>query len=99
MRKGEKLQDFLTGFLQGGKVVGRPCDIMKLDANSFLLTDDYSGIVYLIRKKGTTPDIAKVAEPSVSTPPRTAAETSAANSRYCLPAVIVLAGAVLSRLT
>ena len=52
MRKGEKLQDFLSGFLQGGKVVGRPCDIMKLDANSFLFTDDFSGIVYLVRKRG-----------------------------------------------
>lgn len=52
MRKGEKLQDFVSGFLQSGKVVGRPCDIMKLDANSFLFTDDFSGIVYLVRKRG-----------------------------------------------
>ena len=51
MRKGEKLQDFMTGFLQGGKVVGRPCDIIKLDANSFLFTDDFTGVVYLVRKK------------------------------------------------
>ena len=27
---------------------------MKLDANSFLFTDDNTGIVYLVRKKGTT---------------------------------------------
>lgn len=52
MRKGQALQDFVGGFLQRGKVVGRPCDILKLDANSFLFTDDYSGIVYLVRKKG-----------------------------------------------
>ncbi|MBK8465499.1 MAG: PQQ-dependent sugar dehydrogenase [Chloracidobacterium sp.] len=51
MRKGEKLQEFVSGFLQDGKVVGRPCDIMKLDANSFLFTDDHSGIIYYIRKK------------------------------------------------
>ena len=51
MRKGEKLQDFISGFLQGKTVVGRPCDIMKLIANSFLFTDDYSGIVYYVRKK------------------------------------------------
>ena len=51
MRKGEKLQDFANGFLQNGKVVGRPCGIMKLDDNSFLFTDDYSGVVYLVRKK------------------------------------------------
>ena len=51
MRKGEKLQDFITGFLQNKTVVGRPCDIMKLDANSFLFTDDYSGVIYYVRKK------------------------------------------------
>ena len=51
VRKGEKLQDFISGFLQDKTVLGRPCDIMKLDANSFLFTDDYSGIVYYVRKK------------------------------------------------
>ena len=51
MRKGERLQDFITGFLQKGQVVGRPCDILKLDANSFLFTDDNKGIVYLVRKR------------------------------------------------
>ncbi len=51
MRKGKPLEDFLTGFLRRGTVNGRPCDIMKLDANSFLLTDDHSGVVYLVRKK------------------------------------------------
>jgi glucose/arabinose dehydrogenase len=97
MRKGEKLQDFLTGFLQGGRVVGRPCDIMKLDANSFLLTDDYSGIIYLIRRKGTNPDIAVVpAAPPVET---AANEAPAPNSRYCLSAVLLFAGALISRLT
>ena len=51
MRKGAKLQDFMNGFLQGKTVVGRPCDIMKLSADSFLFTDDHSGIVYYVRKK------------------------------------------------
>jgi glucose/arabinose dehydrogenase len=51
MRKGAKLQDFMSGFLQGKTVLGRPCDIMKLSADSFLFTDDYSGIVYYVRKK------------------------------------------------
>jgi len=52
MRKGQKLQDLITGFLQNGKVVGRPCDIMKLDANSFLFTDDNGGVVYYVKRKG-----------------------------------------------
>jgi glucose/arabinose dehydrogenase len=52
MRKGQKLQDLITGFLAHGVVTGRPCDIMKLDANSFLFTDDNKGIVYLVRRRG-----------------------------------------------
>ena len=51
MRKGEPLKDFITGFLQNGQVIGRPCDILRLDANSFLFTDDNKGIVYLVRKR------------------------------------------------
>jgi glucose/arabinose dehydrogenase len=51
MRKGERLKDLVTGFLKNGKVLGRPCDIMKLDANSFLFSDDHTGVVYLVRKK------------------------------------------------
>ncbi|MEZ5429493.1 MAG: PQQ-dependent sugar dehydrogenase [Pyrinomonadaceae bacterium] len=51
MRKGEKLEDFLTGFLRRGTVLGRPCDIFKLTPDSFLLSDDHIGVVYLIRRK------------------------------------------------
>jgi glucose/arabinose dehydrogenase len=51
LRKGERLRDFMNGFLQGRNVVGRPCDIMKLGENSFLFTDDHSGVVYYVRKK------------------------------------------------
>ena len=50
-RKGQKNQDFLTGFLQNGKVFGRPCDIMRLDEKSFLFTDDRGGVVYYVRAK------------------------------------------------
>ena len=51
VRKGAKPQDFISGFLQGKTVWGRPCGIMRLDANSFLFTDDHSGIVYYVRRK------------------------------------------------
>ncbi|HEV7643388.1 MAG TPA: hypothetical protein VGO50_05530 [Pyrinomonadaceae bacterium] len=51
MRKGQKPQDLITGFLTKGVVNGRPCDIMKLDANSFLFTDDNHGVVYYVRRK------------------------------------------------
>ena len=51
MRKGEKLQDLITGFLANGVVVGRPCDIYRLDANSFLFTDDNKGVIYYVRRR------------------------------------------------
>jgi glucose/arabinose dehydrogenase len=51
MRIGEKLQDFMTGFLQKNTVYGRPCDIFNLTPDSFLFTDDHSGIIYYVRKK------------------------------------------------
>jgi glucose/arabinose dehydrogenase len=57
MRKGERLKDFISGFLQGRTVNGRPCDIFRLDANSFLFTDDFSGVIYYVRKKGRTTEI------------------------------------------
>ena len=96
MRKGEKVQDFVTGFLQGSNVMGRPCDILKLDANSFIFTDDNMGIVYLVRKKGSVPTIAE----NLPTP---AADGIAANSvepvrgerKLCLSTILVFAGAVL----
>jgi glucose/arabinose dehydrogenase len=51
VRKGEKQKDFITGFLQGNTVHGRPLDIFKLSPDSFLLSDDHGGVVYLLRRK------------------------------------------------
>ena len=51
MRKGQKLQAFIDGFLVGKTVYGRPCDIMRLNEKSFLFTDDRNGIVYFVREK------------------------------------------------
>src|SRR5947209_13733575 len=51
VRAGMKPQDFITGFLQNGIVYGRPCDIFRMGADSFLLTDDYSGVIYYIHPK------------------------------------------------
>jgi glucose/arabinose dehydrogenase len=51
VRKGKKNQDFITGFLQNGKVVGRPCDIMRLDEDSFLFSDDRAGVIYYVKQK------------------------------------------------
>ncbi len=51
MRKGKKLQDFVSGFLVGKTIYGRPCDIMKLTPNSFLFSDDRGGVIYYVRRK------------------------------------------------
>ncbi|HEX7158366.1 MAG TPA: hypothetical protein VF214_05110, partial [Edaphobacter sp.] len=43
-----KPKDFITGFLDQGKVKGRPCDILRIGRDTFLLTDDLDGVIYLI---------------------------------------------------
>lgn len=92
MRKGEKRQDLVTGFLQRGKVVGRPCDIIKLGASSFLLTDDHSGIVYLVRKKGTATPIEPAAEPEMeqAQPEPTAKPAGTSACLTSLAAIVLL---------
>ncbi len=99
MRKGEPMQDLITGFLQDGNVMGRPCDILKLDANSFLFTDDNAGIVYLVRKKGTMPAIAEN-PPAASLDPayETDAKPAASEPKSCLSIVLLMVGAFLRTL-
>ena len=41
-------QPFITGFLVNGKVKGRPCGLFRMGPDSFLLTDDFDGVVYSI---------------------------------------------------
>ena len=48
-------QDFITGFLQNGVLYGRPCDILRVGPDSFLLTDDYSGVIYYVHPKISEP--------------------------------------------
>lgn len=100
MRKGERLQDLITGFLQRGKVMGRPCDVMKLDANSFLFTDDFSGVVYLVRKKGTTTRITAVDGEHVVDSHATATNVAAPDRpKACLSVVLLLAGVLVRSIT
>jgi glucose/arabinose dehydrogenase len=54
VRKGGAVQDFITGFLQNGRVHGRPADVMRMGKNAFLFTDDYSGVVYYVFQKQET---------------------------------------------
>lgn len=38
--------DFLTGFLQGQTVLGRPVDTLELADGSVLISDDYQGVIW-----------------------------------------------------
>ncbi|MEQ1764795.1 MAG: PQQ-dependent sugar dehydrogenase [Pyrinomonadaceae bacterium] len=51
VQKGRPSRDVITGFLQKGKVVGRPCDILKFGSDSFLFTDDHTGVIYIVHRK------------------------------------------------
>jgi hypothetical protein len=53
---------------------------MKLDANSFLFTDDHTGIVYLVRTKGGMPQIAEIKDEPASDANVAANSSSAANA-------------------
>jgi glucose/arabinose dehydrogenase len=51
-----KPRSFITGFLtvENGKptVHGRPCGILRVGPDSFLLSDDYLGLVYYVHPRG-----------------------------------------------
>ena len=51
VRDGNRQQDFITGFVEGINTFGRPCDILRMSADSFLFTDDRAGVVYYVRRK------------------------------------------------
>ncbi|NYF79661.1 PQQ-dependent sugar dehydrogenase [Granulicella arctica] len=54
--ESRKPEDFITGFLvrENGKpvVAGRPCGILQVGPDSFLLTDDHDGAIYWVGPKG-----------------------------------------------
>src|SRR3984893_4388712 len=46
-----QVKDFITGFIDHEVVRGRPCDILKLSENSFLLSDDTANVIYYVHAK------------------------------------------------
>jgi glucose/arabinose dehydrogenase len=50
-REHRRHQDFLTGFLVHGIVRGRPCGILRVGPDAFLVTDDFNGAIYYVRPK------------------------------------------------
>lgn len=51
VRPGAPPEEFVSGFLQAGRVRGRPADVMRFGTSAFLLTDDYAGVVYYVYRK------------------------------------------------
>jgi glucose/arabinose dehydrogenase len=43
--------DVVTGFLDGGVLHGRPCDIFRVSMGSFLVSDDHANGIYYVRVK------------------------------------------------
>lgn len=46
-----KMEDFLTGFLQGNEVIGRPVDLEFGPDGSLYVSDDKAGVIYIVYKK------------------------------------------------
>lgn len=51
LSKEGQARDFITGFMQRGRIYGRPADIMRFGRDSFLFTDDHNGVLYYVYKK------------------------------------------------
>ncbi|HEU4711035.1 MAG TPA: PQQ-dependent sugar dehydrogenase [Pyrinomonadaceae bacterium] len=49
--KSGAVEDFINGFFDGTKINGRPADIFSFGKDAFLLTDDYSGVIYYVYRK------------------------------------------------
>jgi glucose/arabinose dehydrogenase len=47
-------EDFVTGFLSGDEVYGRPVDVVEApNSGTIYVSDDYAGAIYAIRRQGT----------------------------------------------
>ncbi len=45
---GGRMEDFITGFFEPPVINGRPADVFSFGKDAFLVTDDYSGVVYYV---------------------------------------------------
>jgi glucose/arabinose dehydrogenase len=61
IKEGSGPEDFITGFLQHGVIYGRPCGILRVATDAFLLSDDHSGVIYSIHRRsqplGSSPTV------------------------------------------
>jgi glucose/arabinose dehydrogenase len=44
-------EDFITGFNKNGVIYGRPCGILRVAPDAFLLTDDHRGVIYYLHPR------------------------------------------------
>lgn len=59
-------EDFLTGWLQGDSVSGRPADVMVMTDGALLISDDDAGRIYRVQWTAGTADVAHT---STASPP------------------------------
>ena len=45
-------KDFMTGFISGEQVIGRPASPFEMSDGSLLISDDYSNLIYRVTYKG-----------------------------------------------
>ena len=45
------MEDFITGFFEFPRINGRPADVFSFGKDAFLVTDDYSGVIYYVYRK------------------------------------------------
>ncbi len=51
LRRDFPPEDFITGFMKDGKVLGRPCDVLQAGPDAFFFTDDLDGALYYVHLK------------------------------------------------
>jgi glucose/arabinose dehydrogenase len=44
------MEDFVTGFIKGGEVLGRPVDLVFADNGTLFISDDKAGAIYILTK-------------------------------------------------
>jgi len=51
--EGEKIvseEDFITGFLNGSQVIGRPVDLVFDKKGNLFISDDKAGYIFILKK-------------------------------------------------
>ena len=48
----EGMDDFITGWLSDGEVLGRPVDVLIQPGGIMYVSDDYAGVIYKISYQG-----------------------------------------------